>query len=125
MIEVLRRMVFNIVAQNCDDHTKNHSFLLREAGQWELSPAYDVTFAFDPAGQWVHQHLMSVNGKFAGITREDVRAVADRYELLSEVGLAIDAAEAAASRWPEFASDAGVAPEEAQRVQCELSAVGL
>ena len=125
MIEVLRRMVFNIVAQNCDDHTKNHSFLLREAGQWELSPAYDVTFAFDPASQWVHQHLMSVNGKFAGITREDVRAVADRHELLSEVGLAIDAAEAAASRWPEFASDAGVAPEEAQRVQRELSAVGL
>ncbi|MGH8759373.1 MAG: type II toxin-antitoxin system HipA family toxin [Burkholderiales bacterium] len=121
MIEVLRRMVFNVVARNCDDHSKNHSFLLREGGQWELSPAYDITYAFDPANEWVHQHLMSVNGKFANITRDDLRAVADRYELLSEVNAAIERANEATSRWSEFAQAAGVAPEEIERILQELS----
>lgn len=121
LIEILRRMVFNVIARNCDDHTKNHSFLMREGGRWELSPAYDITFAFDPESQWVHQHLMSVDGKFAGITRADIRSVADRYELLSEVGPSIEAAKAAISRWVEFAAEAGVASEELNRVQSELS----
>ena len=62
--EAFRRMVFNVLAANCDDHSKNMSFLLREGGAWELAPAYDLTHAFNPSGEWTYQHLMSVNGKF-------------------------------------------------------------
>jgi serine/threonine-protein kinase HipA len=65
--EAFRRMVFNVMARNCDDHTKNFAFLLRQGGtRWKLAPAYDVTFAHNPKGEWTHQHLMSVNGKFKG-----------------------------------------------------------
>src|SRR3546814_16444718 len=62
--EIFRRMAFNVMARNCDDHTKNHAFLLREGGRWELAPAYDVTHAYNPNGEWTYQHLMGVNGKF-------------------------------------------------------------
>ena len=60
------------MAANCDDHSKNVSFLLREGEAWELAPAYDVTHAYNPKGEWTYQHLMSVNGKFSDITREDL-----------------------------------------------------
>ncbi|RQS09157.1 HipA domain-containing protein [Burkholderia sp. Bp8998] len=67
---------------NCDDHTKNVSFLLREGNvQWELAPAYDVTFAHNPKGEWTSQHLMSVNGKFKGFETEDLLAEADRFKI--------------------------------------------
>ena len=77
--EAFRRVAFNVMAANCDDHTKNVSFLLREGGAWELAPAYDVTYAYNPSGDWTYQHLMSVNGKFAAISRDDLMAVADRF----------------------------------------------
>lgn len=103
-----RRMVFNVLARNCDDHTKNLSFLLPGPdAQWELSPAYDVTYAYNPQGEWTYQHLMSVNGRFAGIRRDDVLEVADRFGVpdarstVAEVSAAVD-------RWPEFATAAGV-----------------
>src|ERR1022692_3587697 len=75
------RMAFNVAAANCDDHTKNFSFLLPKQGGWRLSPAYDVTHAYAPTSQWTAQHLMSVNGRFAGITRADLVEVADRFQV--------------------------------------------
>ena len=63
-VQAYRRMVFNIMARNCDDHTKNFSFLLKQNQGWALAPAYDVTFAHNPQGEWTNQHLMSVNGKY-------------------------------------------------------------
>lgn len=61
--EAFRRMVFNVMGRNCDDHTKNFSFLLKDSNKvWSLSPAYDITFAHNPKGEWTHQHLMSING---------------------------------------------------------------
>lgn len=111
-----RRMVFNVLAANCDDHTKNLSFLMDESGQWQLAPAYDVTHAYNPKGEWTYQHLMSVNGKFQGITRADLEAVGDRFlvpgyrRIINMVGEAI-------KRWPEFAGAAGLPPGEMQRVQ--------
>ena len=77
--EVFRRMVFNVMAANCDDHTKNFSFMLRQGGNWELAPAYDVTHAHNPTGEWTSQHLMAVNGKFAGITCADLLEIANRF----------------------------------------------
>ncbi len=80
--QAFRRMAFNVAARNCDDHTKNHSFLLDgpDAG-WRLSPAYDVTYAYNPTGEWTYQHLMGVGGKFRDITRDDLLAVADRFRV--------------------------------------------
>ncbi len=115
MEEAFRRMAFNVMSANCDDHTKNVSFLLREGGNWELAPAYDVTHAHNPAGEWTSQHLMAVNGKFAGITREDLLAVANRFgigtasKILKLVGEAVAA-------WPEFAAQAGVNEQEVKRI---------
>jgi serine/threonine-protein kinase HipA len=113
--EAFRRMAFNVMAANCDDHTKNISFILREGKQWELSPAYDVTHAHNPHGEWTHQHLMAVNGKFSDISRNDLLAVADRFgigtapQVLKQVGEAVSA-------WPDFAAQSGVSPAEIRRI---------
>jgi serine/threonine-protein kinase HipA len=77
--QMFLRMAFNVMARNCDDHTKNLSFLLKQGGAWTLAPAYDVAFAYKPGSPWVSQHQMSVNRKFDGITREDLQTVADRF----------------------------------------------
>ncbi|OJX09372.1 MAG: phosphatidylinositol kinase, partial [Burkholderiales bacterium 68-20] len=106
--EILRRMVFNVLAANHDDHTKNFSFLLRQGHAWELAPAYDITFAFNPGNKWLKQHLMSVNGKFEGITEQDFREVADRYELLGVCKDIVAGVRAAVAQWPGFATEAGV-----------------
>ena len=106
-----RRMVFNVLAANCDDHTKNLSFLLPKNGTWKLSPAYDVTRACNPKGEWTYQHLMSVNGRFSGITRDDLFAAGDRFmvprfrEVIREVSTAV-------SQWTEFARAADVPKRE-------------
>ncbi|MDD2274148.1 MAG: type II toxin-antitoxin system HipA family toxin [Desulfuromonadaceae bacterium] len=116
MEEAFRRMAFNVMAANCDDHTKNHSFIMPESGQWQLAPAYDVTHAYSPASEWTHQHLMSVNGKFKGITREDLLAVANRFgigtakKVIREVGEAV-------SNWMEFAGETGVDHNEASKIK--------
>ena len=111
-----RRMVFNVLAANCDDHTKNLSFLMDESGKWQLAPAYDVTHAYNPKGEWTYQHLMSVNGKFQGITRADLEAVGDRF-LIPGYRRIIKSVSEAVGRWPEFAGAAGLPPAEIQRVR--------
>jgi len=102
-----RRMAFNVMARNCDDHTKNFAFLLRRGHTWQLAPAYDLTHAYNPKGKWTYQHLMSVNAKFQDITRADLLEVADRFgvrrpqDALSDVRAALD-------NWSSFAKDAGL-----------------
>ena len=114
--EAFRRIAFNVMAANCDDHTKNVSFLLREGGAWELAPAYDVTYAYNPKGEWTYQHLMSVNGKFAAISRDDLMVVADRFgvgtapQVLQQVGEAV-------ASWPAFAGRAKVSASELARIR--------
>ena len=107
MEEAFRRIAFNVMAANRDDHTKNVSFLLRGGGSWELAPAYDVTHAHNPKGDWTDQHLLAVNGKFSGIKRDDLLAVADRFgigtapQLLKHVSAAVAA-------WRDHAAQAKV-----------------
>jgi len=114
--EAFRRMAFNVMAANCDDHTKNISFILREGEEWRLAPAYDVTFAHNPEGDWTNQHLMSVNGKFTGVTRNDLLKVADRFQIgtarhvLKQVGQAV-------KEWSAFAEEAHVSPVERDRIR--------
>jgi serine/threonine-protein kinase HipA len=113
--EAFRRMAFNVMAANCDDHTKNVSFLLREGRSWELAPAYDVTHAHNPAGEWTSQHLMAVNGKFSSITRADLLEVANRFGVGTAPKVLKRVAEAVAA-WPDFAARAGVAEREVRRI---------
>lgn len=105
--ELFRRMVFNVVVRNQDDHTKNISFLMDENGRWRLSPAYDMGYAYNPNGGWTSTHQMSVNGKFDDITREDLLAFA-RQNNIKEAPLIIDEICETASHWVELALECGV-----------------
>lgn len=107
--ETFRRMAFNVVARNCDDHTKNFSFLLRRGEGWRLAPAYDITFAHNPNGAWTHQHLMSVNGKFKDFSSDDLYAEAERFGVGSAPAV-LRQVQAAVDAWPSFAREAGVSP---------------
>ena len=115
--QLFRRMTFNVLGRNCDDHTKNHSFLLDgPTAAWRLSPAYDVTFAYNPSGEWTYQHLMAVNGKFADIGRGDLLAVADRF-LVPRPAAVIREVAAAIANWPDCAREAGLDDEIAANIQ--------
>jgi serine/threonine-protein kinase HipA len=102
-----RRMVFNVATANCDDHTKNFSFLFTPEAGWSLAPAYDVTYAYNSESVWTHQHLMSVNGRFQGITRADLLDVADRFGVQSARSI-LDEILDAVARWSDFAAEAEV-----------------
>jgi len=109
------RMAFNVMARNCDDHTKNFAFVLRKNDQWALSPAFDVTHAHNPEGEWTAQHLMSVNGRFDDIRLDDLVSVADRFGII-DAGDALASVRQAVSRWHKFAEEAGVGAMESTRV---------
>ncbi len=114
--EALRRAAFNVMAVNCDDHTKNIGFLLREASGWELAPAYDVTHAYNPKGTWTYQHLMSVNGKFSNATLGDLLEVSEQFGVGTARKAFTQVAEAVAA-WPDFAARAGVSEVESGRIR--------
>jgi len=75
-LQLFRRMVFNVIMRNHDDHTKNISFIMDRAGQWRLSPAYDVTYSYNPTGDWTSKHQMSINGKQDNFSRDDLLSTA-------------------------------------------------
>ncbi|MBS1983525.1 MAG: type II toxin-antitoxin system HipA family toxin [Bdellovibrionales bacterium] len=114
--EAFRRMAFNLMGRNCDDHTKNFAFLRRQGGPWELAPAFDVTFAHNPKGEWTHQHLMSVNGKFKGFEPDDLQSIADRFGV-GESKAIVGQAREAISKWAIFAKKAGVSGDEVTRIK--------
>ncbi|MCP4971395.1 MAG: type II toxin-antitoxin system HipA family toxin [Arcobacter sp.] len=70
--EVFRRAVFNIVGRNQDDHTKNFGFIMNKKGEWKLSPAFDMTYSYDPTGKWTKEHQIKLNGKQDKFTKDDV-----------------------------------------------------
>lgn len=79
--QMFKRMVFNVIARNQDDHTKNISFLMDKTGTWKLSPAYDMSWAYNPKGEWTSHHQMSINNKWDNITRADLIAVAEAMHI--------------------------------------------
>lgn len=116
--EQYRRMVFNVLARNQDDHVKNIAYLMDRSGRWSLSPAFDVTYAHNPAGEWTSRHQMTVNGKRDGFTLADFEAVARHASMKRGRWKAIhDEVRDAVSRWPEFASEAGVAESRARAIE--------
>lgn len=108
--EFYRRMVFNVVARNQDDHTKNISFLMNRRGEWRLSPAYDMSWAYNPRGGWTATHQMSINNKWDNITRDDLLNVA--YEMnVKRAKPIIDQVVEAVSRWPQLAKENSDIPQ--------------
>jgi len=104
-IQQFRRMVFNVIARNQDDHTKNIAFLMSTDGKWHLSPAYDLTYSHNPAGKWTNQHQMSINNKRDNFLLEDLVAVGESISIPKPVEI-IDDVLHAVRRWPEFADEA-------------------
>ena len=121
--QLFRRMAFNVLAWNCDDHVKNVSFLMDRDGSWTLSPAYDMCYAYNPEGDWTSRHQMSVNGKRIGITDEDMIACAARGNITSRRARSFLADVRAAVRdWPQFAAEAEVSDEFAVKIGNRLTA---
>nr|WP_274604763.1 HipA domain-containing protein [Frigoribacterium sp. CFBP 8751] len=117
MAQAFRRMVFNVLAANNDDHTKNSSFLLAgPEASWGLSPAYDVTFAHNPTGRWTYQHLMGVDGVYRDVSRADVMRLADRFLVRDASGI-VDEVRDAVRRWRSFADEAGLPREAVTHVE--------
>jgi len=120
--EAFRRMVFNVAACNMDDHTKNTSFLLKEEGNWELAPAYDLTFAYSPNGKWNYQHFLSVNGKSGEITRKDLLADAERYSIQGAKGI-LDEVCAAIAQWDNWAIQARIPLSQAKEIANKIGKI--
>ena len=110
IVEQVRRCVFNIVARNQDDHTKNIGYLMDQQGRWRLSPAFDVTFSYNPTGAWTAQHQMTLAGQADGWERNEVvEALATSSGMSArEVSGVVDDVVAAVADWKRFAADAGV-----------------
>lgn len=107
--EQFRRMTFNILARNQDDHTKNIAFLMDQSGNWQLSPAYDLTFSYNPNGMWTEQHQMTLNGKRDHFTLEDFIACAENNAMKRGIAEQIvTQVHQAISGWSQFAEQAGV-----------------
>jgi serine/threonine-protein kinase HipA len=119
--EGYRRMVFNVLAINQDDHVKNLSFHMHADGAWALTPAYDLTFS--KGAGFTRAHQMRIQDKREGITRPDLIAVAEQFGIRA-AGRVIERVRDAVARWPSFAERHGVPTDDARRVQHELSARG-
>ena len=110
--EQFRRMAFNIIARNQDDHVKNIAFLMDKTGSWSLAPAFDVTYSYNPAGNWTATHQMTMNGKRDGFAPADFRMCAK--SALMKRGRAeaiVQEVCAAVKKWPEFAEQAQVSDD--------------
>lgn len=101
------RMVFNILARNCDDHTKNFAFLMGENGKWRLSPAYDICYAYRPGSIWVSAQSLMVNGKREGIEDSDFLEVARKMNI-KKPEEKIEKVRSVVGRWKEFAEEVKV-----------------
>ena len=118
-LQLFRRMVFNVVARNNDDHTKNFSFLMDQQGRWELAPAYDICYSYKPGGRWIGQHQLSLNGKQDGFTRLDLSTVGERMGI-RRCGEIIDEVTHAVSKWRSIAQDCGVRESHINEIEKNL-----
>jgi serine/threonine-protein kinase HipA len=114
-IQQYRRMLFNVIARNQDDHTKNIAFMMNREGRWALSPAFDVTYSHNPAGKWTNSHQMSVNGKRDHFLLSDLVAVGDSISIPKPLEIIDDIRDAVAG-WPDFARQAGVSEKKIQHI---------
>lgn len=108
--QMYRRMVFNVLARNCDDHTKNFSFLLIENSKWELAPAYDICHAYKPQHQWVSQHALSINGKRKDFTKEDLLQIGKSISCKNASSI-LEEIQEVVSQWKYYAKEVDLLPK--------------
>ncbi len=124
--EQFRRMVFNIVIRNQDDHVKNIAFLMGKTGSWKLSPAFDVTYSFNPSGAWTSRHQMTVNGKRDDFTMADFKACAKAASMKrGRAGVIVSEVLDVVSDWKNYANDAGVPRMAQKKIQATLRLDGF
>lgn len=117
--QLYRRMVFNVMARNCDDHTKNFAFVMDKTGKWSLSPAFDVCHAYRPGSDWVSQHNLSINGKRKGLTTEDLLLVAKQMNVKKAKAIIQQTADVVSS-WKAYAEKVNVDPPLKQAIEKTL-----
>jgi len=116
-----RRMVFNIVARNQDDHVKNIAFLMNKAGEWSLAPAFDMTYSYNPSGAWTASHQMTLNGKRDDFSLEDFKACAKKASMKrGRAETILKEVQATVSRWRDYAEEAGVNPVQREQIHRSL-----
>ena len=116
-----RRMVFNIVARNQDDHVKNIAFLMNKSGGWSLAPSFDMTYSYNPSGAWTASHQMTLNGKRDDFTLEDFKACAKSVSMKrGRAETILIEVQETVSRWLDYAEEVGVNPEHRDRIQRTL-----
>lgn len=119
MEELYRRMVFNVVSRNHDDHTKNFSFLMDRQGKWQLAPAYDLCYSYSPSRKWTNRHQMSLNGKQENFTYQDLIDVAKNTGI-NKPDAIIEKTVETVSRWMDYAKDCGVKESHARQIKENL-----
>ena len=120
--QMFRRMVFNVMATNYDDHTKNFSFMVKKEGKWELSPAYDVCYSYDPNSIWVSQQTLSINGKRKGITKEDLMTIATANNIKKGEKIIVEI-KSVVGNWEEYAEKVKVTPKLRDTITNTLNAL--
>lgn len=112
------RAIFNVIGRNHDDHVKNIAFLMNRRGEWRLSPAFDVSYAYDPIGYWTSQHQMSINGKRESFVKQDIISLAKIAGIKINRALEmLDRVITAIRSWPEVAGNVGIAEDRIRKIQ--------
>ena len=117
--QMFRRMIFNVLAKNCDDHTKNFSFRLKQNQEWELAPAYDICYAYDPKSIWVSQHALSINGKRKNFSNSDFLSIAKSMNIKKAEQIILQVQEVV-SQWKSYASEVEVHPSLSKKISNHL-----
>jgi serine/threonine-protein kinase HipA len=119
--EQFRRMAFNIIARNQDDHVKNIAFMMDKSGQWALSPAFDLTYSYQPTGKWTSTHQMTLNGKQDGFILDDFMSCANSVSMKrGRAETIIDEVRHVVTRWRDYADEARVLPDHRDKIQATL-----
>jgi serine/threonine-protein kinase HipA len=118
--QMFRRVVFNVLATNYDDHTKNFSFILKKDDNWRLAPAYDLCFSYNPANHWVNNQTLSVNGKRLGITKDDLMTIAHDNNIKKGEKIIMDI-NSTVKLWSKYAGQAGVRDDLKEKINSSLN----
>jgi serine/threonine-protein kinase HipA len=117
--QMFRRMVFNVMARNCDDHTKNFAFRMKKDQGWELAPAYDICHAYRPGSEWVSQHALSINGKRSNISKDDMLSIAKSMNIKKASDI-IQQTSDNIKNWTTFAEETKVTPKLREAIKTTL-----
>ncbi len=119
IVQQYRRMIFNMMARNHDDHVKNFAFLMNNDGQWQISPAYDLCFSYNPGGTWTNVHQSSLNGKYDNFTKADLIDFAKRNGI-KKSNLILEEVLSAVSQWSKIAAEIDIPKEKIKYINKHL-----